>query len=75
MNDQPQSRRAFLRSLARLAAAGALALGAGALMARKPGEMCVSDGICSRCGTLSECRLPQALSAKDARQRRNDGGR
>ncbi|HOS42899.1 MAG TPA: hypothetical protein PK794_04335 [Armatimonadota bacterium] len=75
MTDQPHSRRAFLRSLARFAAAGALALGAGALMAKRTGETCVSDGICTRCDTLPACKLPQALSARDALNRGNHGGR
>jgi hypothetical protein len=75
MTSEPNSRRTFLRSLARVAAAGALALGAGALMAKKPGESCVSDGICTSCQTLHGCKLPQALSARQALSRGNDGGR
>jgi hypothetical protein len=67
MTDTPNSRRTFLTHLARIVAAGALALGGGWLMTKKTGETCVSNGICRDCGTLSACKLPQALSTRQAR--------
>jgi len=53
--------------IGRKLATGLLLFGAGSLILRKPHariEECISDGICTRCSSLSECGLPQALSAK-----------
>ncbi len=59
-------RREFIKGAGRLIALGALVFG-GVSLVRKPGrhiESCISDGICSQCGMISECGLPQALSAR-----------
>lgn len=70
MSDNPNTRRDFLTHLARIAAAGGLAFAGGWLMTKRTGETCVSDGICRDCGTLRTCKLPQALSLRQAKGRR-----
>ncbi len=72
-DDIKQDRRAFLLSLGRWLAAGALTLGVGALVAR-PEETCTNQlvsrslggggEVCRSCPTLQGCKLPQALTAK-----------
>jgi len=69
-----ESRREFFRGLARwasslaIAAAGWLVLAPRGRAARR--ETCTGAGICSRCGSLEGCGLPQALSLKAARSTR-----
>lgn len=61
------SRRTFLRSAARLAAAGGLALLAGRLLGlgrSAAREVCVNEGVCRGCPTFTGCGLPAALSAR-----------
>jgi hypothetical protein len=62
-----KDRRGFLR----WCALGALATGLGTLVWRRapparPGETCVNQGLCRGCGAYAGCRLPQALSMKEA---------
>jgi hypothetical protein len=64
------SRRTFLKSAARLAAAGGLALLAWRLLGfgrwgKRTREICVNEGICRGCPTFTLCGLPAALSARD----------
>ena len=68
---QDESRRDFFRATARY---GLLALvGAIAALAARPrmpaGQHCVNRGICSSCGIFAACGLPQALSAKRAKEK------
>ena len=64
--DDNRSRREFLRSVARAAGIGALALLAAALIAKRrpPGAdgRCPYDGRCRGCLEAGRCRLPQAGS-------------
>ena len=60
----PLTRREFLLRASRGLLAAVLLLGAGALVARKSKETCTSDGICTSCGELHGCGLPQALSTR-----------
>ena len=67
MDEQINSgRRKFLKDLSRWALGLGLAGGIGALVERNP-EKCVNRGLCSGCGEFDDCRLPQALSAKEAK--------
>ncbi|MHB9025583.1 MAG: hypothetical protein ACYC7E_15670 [Armatimonadota bacterium] len=61
------TRREFLRSLGRYLALGVLVGGTGALALRRDPEKCVNRGICSGCSSFTDCGLPQALSAKQAK--------
>ena len=66
-----ESRREFFRAAARY---GLLALvSAAAFLAARPrglaGQRCVNRGICSSCGLFADCGLPQALSAKQAKEK------
>ena len=66
-----EDRREFFRATARY---GLLALVSAAtwLVARPRGPLgqrCVNQGICSSCGVFAECGLPQALSAKQVKER------
>jgi len=65
-----ESRREFLRGGVRyalLAGIGAVAAAvAGKPGGRLPGQTCVNDGICCRCGIVNNCGLPQALSFRQA---------
>jgi len=67
------SRRRFVRSIARSAALGALGLLTLSLARRRRDdrgrEECVNHGICCGCRALEHCRLPRALSAKQAMRR------
>ncbi len=69
--EEVENRREFFRATARY---GLLALvGAATWLAARPrgplGQRCVNQGICSSCGVFAECGLPQALSAKQAKER------
>jgi hypothetical protein len=70
---EQRTRREFFCDLARGLALGGLALLSASLAARswsKAGPQdCTEDGICRDCRSLDRCRLPQALSAKQARER------
>jgi len=67
-------RRDFLRNAARysflagLAAVSALLVGRRA--ARLPGQTCINESICRGCTVVGDCGLPQALSFKQATQKR-----
>jgi hypothetical protein len=68
---EAESRREFFRAGARY---GLLALvSAAACLVARPrgpgGQRCVNQGICSGCGVFAGCGLPQALSAKRAREK------
>jgi hypothetical protein len=68
---QVESRREFFRATARY---GLLVLvSVAASLAARPrtpgGQRCVNRGICSGCGIFADCGLPQALSAKRAREK------
>lgn len=67
-NECRLSRVEFLKSVGRFLAVGTLIAGAAKLVNRpaRRNDRCVSDGICSRCGAITDCGLPQALSAKQA---------
>ena len=69
--EQVESRREFFRAAARY---GLLALvSATAALAARPrrlaGQRCISSGICSSCGIFAVCGLPQALSARRAKEK------
>lgn len=65
-------RRGFLKRLGGWLAFGGLIGGVGMLVARRPeapagpGETCVNDGLCRGCAAYAGCRLPTALSMKQA---------
>jgi len=68
------NRREFLRGGARHTLLAGLAA-VSALLARKrsaalPGQTCINNTICRGCTAVSGCGLPQALSFKQATQRR-----
>lgn len=64
-----ESRREFFRAAARYSLLGLVAVAASlAMRPRTPvGQRCVNRGICSGCGRLAGCGLPEALSAKRTR--------
>jgi len=67
--EQDHDRREFIRGAVRCGFLGLLALVAalpGRAMGPK-GQRCINRGICSGCLAFTECELPQALSAKNAR--------
>jgi hypothetical protein len=78
--DKNMDRRDFFLSAGRALAAGALAVSTIVFAARTLGhrnrqvqpeeQECVNRGLCGNCGRFSRCRLPQALSAKQAQGRR-----
>jgi hypothetical protein len=65
------SRREFFRAAARYGLLGLVS--AAACLVAKPrgpgGQRCINQGICSSCGVFAECGLPQALSAKQGREK------
>lgn len=72
--DEKQSRRDFLRSLARYSILGILASTTGVLVARRrgwfedclfPAEKRVSLDICQGCRIMDNCDLPEALAARE----------
>lgn len=63
-----ESRREFLRTLGRLAVGGGLLLGLGKLALRDP-EQCLRQGICRGCPEVAGCRLPAALSLRQAQKK------
>jgi hypothetical protein len=70
--DGGASRREFLRGGARYALITALAAVSATLIKRGGGKLsghtCINVGICRGCTAFTACGLPQALSAKQARQ-------
>jgi len=67
--DQDHDRREFFRGAARYGLLGLLALVAavsGQTIGPKR-QRCINRGICSGCLAFTDCELPQALSAKNAR--------
>ena len=69
--EKVESRREFSRAAARYALL-ALVSAATWLVARPRGPLgqrCVNQGICSSCGVFAACGLPQALSAKQVKEK------
>ena len=68
--EKAESRREFFRSTARYGLLGLLAGAAGLAFRRQalPGQRCINRGICPSCGVFDTCGLPQALSAKLAKE-------
>jgi len=69
------NRREFLRGGARYTLLAGVAA-VSALLARKrgavlPGQTCINNSICRGCNVVGDCGLPQALSFKQAAQRRS----
>jgi hypothetical protein len=64
MQGTPLDRRALLRRAGRLATFGAIAAGAGTLVARGQVEHLPCDRlhVCRGCGKVTACALPQAMS-------------
>ena len=69
-DNDAESRREFLRGGVRyalLAGIGAVAaVVAGKPSGHLPGQTCINEGVCRRCGIVSDCDLPQALSFRQA---------
>lgn len=72
--DEKQSRREFLRGLARYSILGILTSTTGVLIAKRrgwfgdclfPAEKRVSLEICQGCRILDNCDLPEALTARE----------
>lgn len=72
MSDNRQSRRNFIKDIGRILFLGAFVTGASALVTKpsKKNQECIADGICSKCGSISDCVLPQALSARQEMSRK-----
>lgn len=68
-----EKKRELLRGAFRWLIGGGVAIGVGSRMA-PPGEVCVGDGFCNRCGSLAACGLPQAVSAKQTIKGADDVG-
>ena len=73
-SQETANRREFLRGGARCALLAGLAA-VSALLIRKrgaglPGQTCINEGICRACAAVGDCGLPQALSFKEATQKR-----
>jgi hypothetical protein len=60
-------RREAIRRLVRYASLGGLALGTGALAARRQIRACPGSSVCEGCPALSDCRLPKAEAHRAAR--------
>jgi hypothetical protein len=67
-NSDTQSRREFFRSAGRHGLLAVLTATAAVLGRRALAQRCINQGICSGCRVFAECGLPQALSARQARQ-------
>jgi hypothetical protein len=71
--EKAESRREFFRATARYGLLTMLTA-AAAFAARKTffsKETCVNRGICSACGVFERCGLPQALSARASKVKRD----
>ena len=67
MTPHPKTRREFIRSLGRCAAAGAV-VGGAILLARKPSARgCGERTPCRSCRLLGQCDLPEAKAAMKQR--------
>ena len=69
---QVETRREFFRAGARyglLTLVSAVATGLIARPRGPAGQSCINSGICSNCGIFAACGLPQALSAKRAKEK------
>ncbi len=68
------NRREFLRGGARYTLLAGLAAVSALLIKRRrgalPGQTCINQSICRGCSVVGNCGLPQALSFKQATQRR-----
>lgn len=67
------TRREFLRDLGR----GALALGFGgglAALVSRGGSRCLKSELCSDCAELGGCRKPEAVAARQTRQKDHPHG-
>jgi len=66
------SRREFMRDGFRYALLTGLAVVSTTLFQRSGGRLsgqtCINQGICRGCTTFTDCRLPQALSAKQSKR-------
>ena len=73
VSEPGSSRREFVRSSFRYALLTGLGVVSAALLrkngARLSGQSCINQGVCSGCTVFTDCGLPQALSAKQARQK------
>ncbi len=69
--EQVESRREFFRASARYTLLAVVtAIAALASRSRVPaGQRCVNQGICSSCEVFAACGLPQALSARRAKEK------
>jgi hypothetical protein len=71
-------RRAFFQGVARYAAAAGLSVLAGSLVLRPQrrlaGQKCIAEGICRSCAQVSGCKLPAALSFRQARKAGDGAG-
>ena len=56
------SRRGFLRRIA----LGSLTALSATLLARRPAQACVNDGVCPGCPGYEDCNLPRALARKQS---------
>lgn len=66
-----QNRREFFRGLGRNAVLAVLGAGGGLLAKRglnASEHRCVNKSVCCNCGAYAGCRLPAALSAKQAEE-------
>jgi hypothetical protein len=68
------NRREFLRGGARYTLLAGVAAVSALLIQKRgaalPGQTCVGNSICRSCNVVGDCGLPQALSFKQANQRR-----
>lgn len=68
------NRREFLRGGVRYALLAGLAAVSVVLVKKRgaalPGQTCINASICRGCGSVADCGLPQALSFKQATQRK-----
>ena len=62
--EQPTTRREFLRSLARGAALAGLTLGGGWLLLRS--DRCVNGYVCQGCPLFADCTLPEKVGVAQA---------
>ncbi len=70
-------RREFLRSLGRWATGGTMALMSVTFAKRRQrlaADNCINKSICCDCSRFSGCRLPAAISAKQAQKNVQQGG-
>ncbi len=68
MKHDPE-RREFIKTLGRWSLLGLLVAGGIDRISphKKNSDVCISDGICSKCGSLQSCDHPSALSMKQSK--------